>query len=55
MCDHDEVSAHPMMSKMMLYATGQQGEEEEKPVHLIHHTGETAKQLILKTVNQWAK
>ena len=52
MCDCDEVGARPMMNKIMLYAAGQQGEEEEKPVHPIHYTGETVKQLILKTVNQ---
>ena len=54
MGDCDEVGAHPMMNKMKLYAASQQGEEEEKQVHLIHYTGETAKQLILKKVNQWA-
>ena len=53
-CDCDEVGACPMMNKMMLYATGQQGKEEEKPVHPIHYTGEMVKQLILKMVNQWA-
>ena len=51
-CDCDEVDVRPTMSKTMLCAAGQQGEEEEKAVHLHHHIGKTGGQLRLKIINQ---
>ena len=41
-CDCDEVGARPMRSKTTLCAAGQEGEEEEKSAHLIHHVGGVA-------------
>jgi len=41
-CDRDEVGARPTRSKTTLCAAGQEGEEEEKSAHLIHHVGGAA-------------